>query len=94
MNGENNKKAVTWIAPVILTIIAGVGSVVFTSGAREQRLNSLEQKATALQKQIDDNDAKSYARYITREELRAYLDGQTRALEQIQDDVRALRYRK
>lgn len=76
-----------WAGPVVLGLVAGYGSVTFTNGAREQRLVTVEGKVIELQKQMDRN----WERFVSREELKGYLDGQTRALEQIQSDVRALR---
>lgn len=76
-----------WAGPVVLGLVAGYGSVTFTNGTREQRLIAVESKVVELQKQMDRN----WERFVSREELKGYLDGQTRALEQIQTDVRALR---
>lgn len=76
-----------WVVGVGITILAGYTSVTFTSGAREQRLVNVEVKIEKLEKEIEF----SRSHYVTREELRDRLDWQTRTLEGIQRDVRALR---
>lgn len=78
-----------WTIPIIIAILSGYGSVVFTNGVREQRLINVETKVTELQRQNE----RAMDRYITREELKAYLDGQTSTLQQIQMDLRMLRNR-
>ena len=80
----------SWIGPVIMGIASGYGSVTFTEGVREQRIISIEYRLGEAEKQIERNRERA----ITREELKAYLDGETRTLEQIQADIRALRNQK
>lgn len=76
-----------WAVGIGLTMLAGYTSVTFTSGAREQRLINVEVKIDKMEKDIEF----SRNHYVTREELRDRLDWQTRTLEGIQRDVRALR---
>lgn len=78
-----------FVAPAAIAMAVGYGSVKFTMGAWEQRLVNLEVKQIEIQRQLEQNRE----RYITRDELKVYLDFQTRALDQIQADVRALRGR-
>lgn len=79
-----------WVVGIGLTVLAGYSSVTFTNGAREQRLINTENQIAELKKEIEF----SRFHYVTREELKDRLDWQTRTLESIQSDVRALRASK
>lgn len=76
-----------WFGPVVLALAAGYGAVTATRATMEQRVHTLERDVIDLRKGVEYNRD----RLVTREELKAYLDGQTRALDQIQADLRALR---
>lgn len=80
---------VMWAGPIAMGVLAGYGSAKFTSGAGEQRLTNVERKAAEIETAIE----RLRDRYITREELKAYLDGQKDTLREIQADLRALRSR-
>lgn len=76
-----------WVGPVVLALVAGYGAVVSTRATMEQRVGTLERDVVDLRKGVEYNRD----HLVTREELKAYLDGQMRALDQIQEDMRALR---
>jgi hypothetical protein len=82
-NGSFLLDILKFVLPTILAIGAGYGATKFTAGAIEQRLINAENQIIEIKQ--------SHMGFVTREELRAYLDGQTRALDRIADDLRAIR---
>lgn len=89
-NGKFLLDLLKWAGPVVLALVAGYGSVQLASGAREQRISNLEMRMIELEKRAESNRQR-FDLFVSREELKGYLEGQTRTLEQIQADVRALR---
>jgi hypothetical protein len=87
-----------WLGPITMGLIAGYGSAKFTAGATEQRLANVEREYAELKKLADENRAElrriesdGRERFVTRAEIRGYLEGQKDALDQIRLDLRALR---
>jgi hypothetical protein len=83
-----------WIVPIALSIVAGYGAAKSQAGAQEQRVAACEVQLQQVQKQLD----RANDRFVTRDELKAYLEGQRdvseqtrRTLAQVEQDVRTLR---
>lgn len=86
--------AFSWIGPVVLALISGYVSVTSTNAAREAREAGREQRLANVESRLVEvqKEALYYREhYIERNELKAYLDGLTRTMENMQGDLRYLR---
>lgn len=81
---------VQWVGGLLITILAGYGSVTYTNGAREQRIINIE---SAIQ---DLKDQNKYGRehYMTVDEMKRYMDQQTQILNRIEDNINKIRDRE
>jgi len=77
---------VQWLAPVLLSVAAGWGSVQFAQGAQLQKLTTVERDVTTLGGRIEKAQAE-HANFPSREEFRLMLDD----LKEIKADVREIR---
>lgn len=76
-------EAFKFLGPIAFALAVAYGTTRFTQGALEQRVISAEQAVQEMKMQ--------HERLVTRDELKGWLESQTRALDRIADDVRALR---
>lgn len=71
------------VGPVLLAMVAGYGAVRFAEGDTQARLKTIETQQTT---QIETNK-----QFMTREEMKLFMDATTRELNLIHDDVKAIR---
>jgi hypothetical protein len=88
--GKTTMIVLQFILPVILAIIAGYGSVKYSSGETQQRLANDEAKIEEMRKQLEYMRSNS----ISREEMKIFMDGQSETLRTIQTDIREIRNRR
>lgn len=77
---------VQWLAPVLLSIAAGWGSVQFAQGAQSKTLSTVERDVTALGVRLEKAQAE-HSNFPSREEFKLMLDD----LKEIKADVREIR---
>lgn len=70
----------------IFGIVAAWGTSQFIAGQREQRIQALEYQVKELQLKQDQ--------YVTRQELKLFMDNASTTLGEIKADIRELRNRK
>lgn len=87
MADNKPESLLTKLGPTLLSIamgaIAAWGTTQYISGQREERLRTLEYQVKQLEIQRDN--------YITRNEIKFFMDNATKDLQQIREDIRDLR---
>ncbi len=76
-----------FVLPLVLAIAGAWGTMKYTSGQTEQRLQNLESKV----KISEDNIEKMNNRTMSREEMKFFMDTTRDNLKEIKDDLRTLR---
>lgn len=84
------ESVISKLLPTILSVIMGAiaawGTSQYISGQREERLRTLEYQVRQLELQKDQ--------YMTRQEMRIFMDNAIKDLSQIREDIRDLRNRE
>lgn len=87
MPDEKPESTFVKLAPTILSIALGAisawGTSQYLSGAREERLRTLEYQVRQMQTQMEQ--------HMTRQEMKSFTDNATESLRQIREDIRDLR---
>lgn len=76
-----------WVVGVAITILAGYTSVTLTRGRDAQRMLTMENEIKELKLEREYNRV----HYVTYDEFKRYLDGQTKQLDRIEDNVNKMR---
>jgi hypothetical protein len=72
-----------FLVPIVLAAVVGYGAVKFTEGATQTRLQTLE---TQHNEQLKTNE-----KFMTRDEMKIFMDTTSRELTEIHNDVRSIR---
>ena len=95
-NGKAGMLVLQFVLGTALAIVSGYGAARYRSGEDAAKMVELERRIKdneeALQKVMSRAD-ENRRQLITRDEFKIYMDGQTQTLNQIQQDVRAIRNR-
>lgn len=79
-------KLIPTLLSAVMGVIAAWGTSQYISGQREERLRTLEYQVKQLEVQKDQ--------YMTRQEMKIWMDNATKDLSQIREDIRDLRNRE
>lgn len=82
--------AVQVLLPVVLAVIAGYGSVKYSSGETTQQIRALQQQVEANKQEVERIRSTS----VTREEMRLFIEQARQDLQDIKMDVREIRNRR